>query len=290
MLNFEGQKNINRSKEIEDILETGISKLKLVLFRHGPKKEAAGEKDELAEYFNQDVEEGLSDLDLNEADYVHISSSPADRAINTQELAEAKFVDKGKAKSINNQLGTFESLSPELKAELDILVQYQQKLEERFRADNQGTNENKDSQADLKNKIDSVILANMFDGTLDKLGKELNLNDKLNLTTDDFAHNLEEYTHGFLKHLNLLKSVDKKPASLNITHSYPIMSFLKNNLKFITDNKIELASNMKGEDFLNKVGGCVKEAQGITLEYIQKEDKKIIKVSNPDFTGYIDYE
>lgn len=42
MLNFEGQERVNKSKEIEDILENGESKLKLVLFRHGPKKEAAG--------------------------------------------------------------------------------------------------------------------------------------------------------------------------------------------------------------------------------------------------------
>ena len=90
--------------------------------------------------------------------------------------------------------------------------------------------------------------------------------------------------------MRLLKSDTSEPVSLNITHSYSIMAFLKNNLKFIEGETIKLAKNMKGKDFLDKVGGCINEASSVSLNYIQKDDKKLIKVKARDFEGYIDYE
>ncbi len=293
MENLEFENHTNNLQKIKDILENGISKLKLILFRHGPKKEATGEKDILANYFSTQVKEGLNALKLNSSDYIHISSSPADRAKKTEDITIEHFEDSKnvKTKPPNKRLGTFDDLSEHLKSELNTLIQYQEKLEKKFKI---GTHEkdenNREIQDKLKNKIDSIILKNMFDGTLDNLKQELNIDETLNLTTEDFSQNLKKHISGYLKHLSLLKSKTKKPVSLNITHSYPIMSFLKNYLKFIDGEQIKSANDMKGEEFLNKVGGCINETESITLNYIQKDNKKLIKVSGNNFEGYIDYE
>ncbi len=282
MFKLEEPKKTVRASEVESLLKEGEIKLKLILFRHGPKKYAAGEKDTPANYFDEQVEEGLEGLDIKSTTNVHVISSPAERAKKTAELVE------GKSKPENTRL----DLSKKVKGELEIIVKYQQKLEEKIRRE-QTDMDFDEPQADqeLKNRIDSTILENIFDGTLDNLRQKLGLAETFSLTSEDFSQNLEKYTAGYLRHLNMLDAnSENKPTSLNVTHSYPIMCFLKNNLKFIEGNEIITARNMRGRDFLNKVGGCVKEAGAISLDYIQSGDKKIIKVKGENFEGYIDYE
>lgn len=293
MNNSEAKENINKILEIKDILENGINKLKLVLFRHGPKKEATGEKDDLADYFSTQIKDSLNKLDLKSSSYIHILSGPADRAQKTREVA-AGYLEDGenvKVKPASEKLGTFENLSEKLKSELNTLVQYQEELEKRIKTKESDKDyDSQESKQELKNKIDSIILENMFDDTLDELKQELNLDKTLSLSTKDFSQNLENYTRGYLKHLGMLKSEKDKPVSLNITHSYPIMSFLKNNLRFIEVDRIESARDMQGKEFLDKVGGCINETESVSLDYIEKGNRKLIRVKGNNFEGYIDYD
>lgn len=272
--------------EIEHMLEKGSVKLNLVLLRHGPKKEAMGEKNELADNFAENVHEGLGLLDIKQSDRIRLASSPAPRAEATAKVAEEKFEGRVKVRPILKKLGSFENLGVELQKELDILIEYQKGLESELKQKLEGKPQGQEM---LKTEIDNTILENMFNGTLDKLGQQLKLTRQLNLTSKDFSLNLEEYTKGIFRHINLLKS-PSQPVSLNISHSYPIMSFLKENLKFIENEKIIPAKNIEGREFLGKVGGVIKEAEGLTLRYIQDGDKKIIKVEGNDYSGFIDYE
>lgn len=286
---FEYSRKNELVRVIQDVLQNGITKLRQVLFRHGPKKEAAGEKDALADYFDQDVREGVSGLGLETAGSVHIASSPAPRALDTRQVAETAL-DKGKSVLVNQRLASFDEQDPRMIAQLRILVKYQKKLETMLQAADLDFQDSKEAQVKIKNGIDSAILSHLFDGTLDELGQELDIDEKLDIRTEDFSHNLEEYTQGFLKHLGLLKSDGDAAASLSITHSYAIMSFLRNNLKFIEDGKILAAKDMAGQEFLDRTGGCIAEARGVVLEYKQKGDKKLIKVSGESYAGFIDYE
>ena len=145
-------------------------------------------------------------------------------------------------------------------------------------------------EAEIRNIIDIQVLTEMFNDSQRNQEEK-----KFKTSYRDMADNFASRYSGFYKYLDVLENSrkdGKQPADepyiqIDVSHSFPITSFLKKYLVFEGGQK---ADDLDPKTFFEKTGGVIGESESLILDYIKRGNKKIIKVSGKNFTGYINYE
>lgn len=238
--------------------------LKIFLQRHGPKLSASGEKDEKAAYFGASVESGFEKMDIepDSEGLAHISSSPIERARDTaliewERLSETERRTKDGV-DIKEKLATLfqspeKATNEKYTHDFNIIVKMQEELEPAER-----------------NVIDTKVLKTLFDPAMAK-------EKGLQASYEEMADNLAARYDGFLKHINMLKRAREKGSDqpkeepyvqIDVSHSFPIMSFLK---KFLIFDDGRSAKDMNPDEFFDAVGGVIGESDSLELDYTTDE-------------------
>jgi len=262
--------------------------LRVIINRHGPKKEATGENDFVADYFMDSVKEGFHKMGIEKGKgLAHVASSPIDRAVGSAdiELNELKSTEHRVKSHIlkKDHLKTpFQAGDARFLEDYKTVVEMQENLEPGIRKEVE--NELPDLEAteresEIRNRIDTAILTQMFN--------EYSQNPqdrKFQITYHELADSFAERYLGFSKHLDLLNKkkqysdlqpLEEPYLQIDVSHSYPITAFLKNYLVF-EDGKD--AENMEPEIFFEKTGGVIRESGSLQMDFIITEDKPIIKL------------
>jgi hypothetical protein len=300
-LNFESREFTEKDKTI----------LKVIITRHGPKASAAGEKDARAEYFDKSVKRGFKEMGIKSGEgLVHVSTSSQDRAVKTtkihsEEISKTDHRTKDhevERKSLETPYhpAQSEEEADEYTKDFNILVAMQKDLEPGIRLaveKEHAAMSEEDQEAEIRNRIDMTVMTQLFKDVQADPSER-----KFSKSYEDLADRFGRRYFGFAKHARQLeqaKSIggkqpeDEPYIQLDVTHSYPVMSFLKKYLVFEDGTRAE---DLDPEEFFNRTGGVIRESQSIELEYIRSEDDSLkvkIKgefVPEQDFNGYIDLE
>lgn len=280
---FEYQEQIKNPEKEEMIL-------KVIISRHGPKLSASGEKNALAEYFSKSVQAGFDKMNIKEGEgLVHISTSPVKRAVDTANIYSAKIKETNHR--IKENITTKESLEVPFQPiddaederfadDLDLIVEMQKEIEPNIRKEIEKefpdlTEEEKESE--IRNKIDMLVLEEMFND------EEKDIHEKKFKTSYiELADRFAKRYLGFSKHLSLLehqkngiKQSSEPYLQIDVSHSFPITSFLKKYLIFSDGKKAEEMSSL---EFFEKTGGIVRESGSFEMDYMVVNGKKIIKI------------
>lgn len=288
--------------------------LRVIVARHGPKASASGEKDARAAYFGEAVQKGFSEMDLVEGQgLVHVNTSPADRAVKTGEIhaEELTKTDHRQKTSValRKSLGVPYGKESEAKDErfardFNTIVTTQKAMEPVLRE--RVVKECPDlppeqQEALIRNGIDRRILERLFAEDDPKWQTEKLFEVSYQESADIFA---SRYL-GFLRHTEMLKNTkedrnvqpqDEPYISVDVSHSFPAMSFLKKYLVFIDESgDRRSALTMSPQEFFDRTGGVIRESQSFTMDYVLFGDRKTIRVSGEfepgkRFEGNIDLE
>ena len=275
MKNFERIEQNETQEGSEKVL------LKVLLQRHGPKLSASGEKDETALYFGASVEQGFDNMDIKDGKgLVHISSSPVKRAVDTANIELEKISASehrhksriGKQEKLATPFQQSKEADDEGKKkythDLELIVGMQTTLEPSARKKVESEHPNftlEEKEAEVRNLIDMQVLSVLFNNKeAEKQG--------IQTSYEEMADNLGQRYGGLLKHTKLLDSMKKKSnlqpenepyTQIDVSHSFPIMSFLK---KFLVFSDGTIAKDLSPQDFFDKIGGVVKESDSLELE------------------------
>lgn len=301
MENFERIEKNEAQEGSEKIL------LKVLLQRHGPKFSASGEKDKTALYFGASVEQGFDNMNIKDSKgLVHISSSPVKRAMDTANIelekistSEHRHKDRiGKQEKLATPFQPSKETDDQGKKkyahDLELIVEMQTNLESSAREKVENEHPNftpEEKEAEVRNLIDMQVLNVLLDNEEAK---------KRGIQTsyEEMADNLGERYGGFLKHTKLLNSMKEKSSlqpenepytQIDISHSFPIMSFLK---KFLVFSDGTIARDLSPQDFFHKIGGVIRESGSLELDYELDGDNYIIKARGSftpqkDFSGQL---
>lgn len=290
------------SPESEEVI------LKIIIARHGPKLSAAGEKNALAEYFSDSVKDGFKDMNIEDGTgLVHVATSPVKRAIDTAQihLGELNNTEHRNKNRFINQESLEVLFQPIQDAkdrryaqDLDTIIMIQKKLEPEIRKkiEEEFPNFNKnDKEAEIRNRIDMIVLEKMFSD------EEIQNNeDKIFKTSyTELADKFAKRYLDFAKHIGILKNKKDKSETqdssepyiqIDISHSFPITSFLKKYLVF--DDGVE-AQKLNTQEFFRKTGGIIRESGSFNMDYVISNGKKIVRVEGEfekgkKFSGIID--
>lgn len=276
--------------------------LKIIINRHGPKLKAAGEKDTKADYFADWVKQGFDDMNIKTGKgLVHISSSTVERAKNSAEIMKNEVVltdHRNKNVHLKEKLAVpyqplGEAKDEKYAVDLETIIKMQKNLEPSVREKIEQEHPDlapEEQEAEIRNIIDTQVLTEMFNDHQRNQEQK-----KFKTSYRDMADNFASRYLKFYKYLSILENSradEKQPAGepylqIDVSHSFPITSFLKKYLVFEDGQK---ADDLDPKTFFEKTGGVIGESESLTLDYIKKGDKKIIKVSGKNFTGYINYE
>lgn len=262
------------SPEKKDVL------LKVLISRHGPKMQAAGEKNVLASYFKEAVTKGFNDMGIEKgAGAVHISGSPVERSKETMAIInEAAGIERrsGEEKTLATpfQPGA-QAESREAAEDFEKLVAWQAKLEPLIREsvfkDLPQASEI-EQEAEIRNRIDMEVLTAMFNEA-DKTTEER----KFKTTYRDLADRFASRYARFLNHLGILdkfrqqggtQSLQTPYIQIDVSHSFPITAFLKKYLVFADGQRAEA---LDAKSFFEKTGGIIRESGFLRLEYCKGE-------------------
>lgn len=285
--------------------------LRVLVSRHGPKLSAAGEKNQLAEYFDDHVKAGFSRMSISVGDkgLARISSSPVKRAedtakIYTEEISNTEHRTKDYVKR-KEQLGV--PFQPEGQAkderfseDLSTIVLLQAKLEPQIRdlvGQELSEASEEEKEAEIRNRIDMAVLAELFEDSARSDGEN-----KFQTSADELADNFAKRYAGFSRHTKLLERLrsggEEQPegepyVQVDVTHSFPSMAFLK---KYLVFDDGSLAKDMWPEEFFSRTGGIIRESGNFQLDYVQ-DHAGIVKIEvtgefAPDmkFSGTLDME
>jgi hypothetical protein len=282
--------------------------LKVFLQRHGPKLSASGEKNEMALYFGSSVEQGFEEMGINEgAGLVHVSSSPIKRALDTANIDFKKLSETGHR--ISERIGKQEKLVVPFQPvtgevdedkkryahDLEVIVGMQRNIEPEIRDQIEGMFphvETEVKEAKIRNLIDMRVLSVMFN-------EEEAKRQGIETSYEELADNLAKRYGGFLRHMGLLsRSIeesqfqphDEPYVQIDISHSFPIMSFLKKYLVFSDGSS---AKDLSPQEFFDRTGGVIKESDSLELDYESAGDGYVVKVKGSfvvgkNFSGQLD--
>lgn len=257
--------------------------LKIFLQRHGPKLSASGEKNEVANYFESSVRDGFADMNLGEGKgLAHVTSSPVLRAQKTGEIVEQEL--SASNRRLGNNVATQKKLKTPFQPESDVLDQkhfrdyeklvvLQSSLEPSIRAKIMTSHKDasiEKQEALIRNEIDTEILSILFDSqTASAYGLETSY--------EEMADALAERYRGFLRHMPILSSrkeqSDLQPkeepyVQIDISHSFPVMSFLKKYLVF--DDGVKAIESTPAE-FFERVGGVIPESGSLEFDFKKRD-------------------
>ncbi len=168
LMSIEFSDNNKKKESLED--ENVV--LKIILQRHGPKLDAAGEKNVKAEYFVDSVKAGFQKAEVSEGEgLVHVSTSPVSRAIDTAEIDQDElgntqkrtknFVTKKTALEVPFQ-PSGEAPGENYVHDLDLIIKLQKGLEpeirEQVNSESEGWSE-EEVEAEVRNRIDTEVNA-----------------------------------------------------------------------------------------------------------------------------------
>ena len=262
------------SPEKKDVL------LKVLISRHGPKLQAAGEKNVLASYFKEAVTKGFNDMGIEKGTgAVHISGSPVERSKETMAImSEAAGVERksGEEKNLATPFQPAqEAENTEAAEDFEKLVAWQAKLEPLIREsvfkDLPHAN-HIEQEAEIRNRIDMEVLTAMFNEG-DKTAQER----KFKTTYKDLADRFASRYAGFLSHLGILDKFRQKGGTqplqtpyiqIDVSHSFPITAFLKKYLVFADGQRAE---TLDAKKIYKKTGGIIRESGFLRLEYCKDE-------------------
>jgi hypothetical protein len=269
--------------------------------RHGPKLSAEGEKNDLADYFKDSVVDGWKKMDIpqDKKGLVHINSSDIKRAQNSAEIINELLSETSHRTRANTNFGTDEKLATtftaaiednqEGKNDMQVLLELQTELKERFQKDLPEDMDPQEREAELRNRIDTEVLIRWMN---DKEGKLFKIHPDL------LADKMAIRYAGFSKHLSRLKELKKKGEQpddepylqIDVSHSYPMMTFLKKYLIFDDGQK---AVNMDAEDFFEMTNGVIPESGNFEMSYKISNDGRVEiavkgKFKDKDFSGTLD--
>lgn len=319
----------NRFLEVLDTVENGDIVLNSILMRHGPKKSAVGEKDDLSSEFDRVVLDSIKKYTTNimPEDIVHITASPRPRAVATQTAVSQEinnYVNTMLKNNTNEKLSTAfygENEDELLMHDLHILQEVQVILEGIIKEDEDiiAIENEHDRKTAIGEKIDRIILSHFFSGDIKEfiinLGESTanELPSDISSSTASLSQNLEDKLLRYRNHLGLFQQTKKEWYSnhisslkdvnnedipefkrthtpytqIDISHSYPIMCFIKQNMVFLEDNKIIEAKELSSDEFFRRVGGAIVEADSICISYIKKDSSVVMKLQGDNFIGYI---
>lgn len=275
------------SREKKETHETPI--LTIHLTRHGPKLDAVGEKDALAGSFGASVTEAVEGMHIPGGEgLVHVAHSSADRAVKTAEVARAVF-DQAEHRQ-NAGPRTEEKLtvpfqkgaSEERHAhDFNVLVGLQGELAPGIRREIMDAHPDvsKDAQETMvRNQIDMKVLSLLFDSEhAQTLG--------LKTGYEELADALKDRYSGFLAHTGMLERaraeggrqpLEEPYHQVDISHSFPIMCFLKKYLVFDDGAK---AVDLPAHEFFARTGGVIPESSVIELSYVKEQGAYIVKAA-----------
>lgn len=289
-----------RIEEIRKIEAEGQVILDLILMRHGPKATASGEKNELADDFNTAVDKASQKIaPQTEGRLTHINTSPIPRAVNTAERVNKKMQETGEEVWLGNTINELNTPLELKSADLAILLQIQSTIEPKKRdLAAKESSDPKEIEQITREKIDREVLSQIFNGMMEAYIDDLNLWNGLEIdnnfttSTQDLAAGIEKRISDLQRHLGLLKGgqfSDGKAPYLNveISHSFPIMAYLRKNLVFLKNDELIEAKEMEVEDFWAETGGVIVETGQIGFRFLEKDGKILIKVTGDNFEGYI---
>jgi len=262
--------------------------LRVIINRHGPKKEAAGENNFVADYFTNSVKKGFHKMGVEKGKgLAHVASSPIDRAMHSAdiELNELKATEHRLKSHIIKKdcLKTpFQAGDEKYLEDYTTIVKMQKNLEPGVREEVESELpdlETTERESEIRNRIDTAILTQMFNEY-----SEDPQDRKFQITYHELADSFAERYLGFSKHLDLLNKkkqysdiqpLEEPYLQIDVSHSYPITAFLKKYLVFEDGNDGE---NMKPEIFFKRTGGVIRESGSLQMDFIITEDKPIIKL------------
>lgn len=285
--------------ETEKINEEPI--LKIIVGRHGPKLSAAGEKNALAAYFKDSVISGYNKMDIEDADLIHLATSPVTRAVDTANIHRDTLLER--RKNVKNVVTKKKSLevpfqpkgevaSERFSDDLDTILKMQKKLEPEIRREVEASASGLDTEskeAEIRNQIDMKVLQAMFADAENKEEEERTFITSYEELADLFAR---RYL-GFIEHTNLLgklqKGGDRKRSyiQIDISHSFPITAFLKKYLIFSDGKK---ASQLSSEEFFSRTDGIIRESGSFEMKIINNKTIEVQGEFSPGkkFAGNID--
>ncbi|MDO8566200.1 MAG: hypothetical protein Q7S04_03395 [Candidatus Moranbacteria bacterium] len=271
----------NEASEQEEVV------LKVIIQRHGPKLSASGEKNQLATYFADSVKQGFQVTGISEGEgLVHVNSSPVTRAADTAKIdiaelshTQHRFKDMVVKKEALAVL--FQPLAdaedPRFARDLERIVKMQKKIEPEVREEvllEESNLVSEEKEAEIRNVIDMRVLTVLFN--------DVHTNKKTFETSyTELADKFAERYKGFLQHIGMLKErkreggrqpVDEPYVQVDITHSFPVMCFLKKYLVFADGVSAE---SLSPEDFFERTGGIIRESGFMEMLYISNSNKDL---------------
>ena len=300
-------RNLGNSLERSEIKEKKRVIFKIFLQRHGPKAKATVEQNELAPYFVSSVESSSDRMVIGKSDKkIHIATSPIDRAVNTADVDADKLSAKGhKIKNQANKVANFATPYKEPDSTMlekyahdsVILIDLQKNLESEARQ--KVEQENPDASQEekemmVRNIVDTELLKVVFNA-------ESSENFGLQASYEDMADNLAQRYKGFFKHIRMLDAggledsdgdKDNPYVQIDVSHAFPIMSFLKKYLVF--DDGVG-AEGMTADQFFDRVGGVIRESDFLEIEYVEDGGEYFINISGEflpakKFNGQINFD
>ena len=268
----------------------GETVLKIIVGRHGPKASAAGEKNELADYFTEHVSAGFEKMDIpDNAGVAHVATSPEGRASNTAEIINTLIDDKAsRTKEDTTEDERLlvrynpKSEDPRYVHDTQLLIEKQKATVGEIRSEveeelAQGEYSQEEIEAEVRSRMDSRIFAEMVeDERLAPDERELQV--PYTELADDVAGRYARYARkiGYLKRMR--DSAGQQPKDvpylqIDVSHSYPTTAFLKKYLVF--DDGVQ-AEKLSAEEFFDRTGGMIRESGNFSIDYVVNEGGEVI--------------
>jgi len=298
-VSMEKEKNLDSKEKVT---------LRVIVFRHGPKLSAAGEKNAKAAYFDDSVRQGFEKLDAKDGiGLARVATSPVQRAVDTanitrNELSGTSHRTKEYIRKDEKLEVPFQPLEDakekKFAADLGRIVAMQKEMQPIFVEEiekNHPELHGETKEAEIRNRIDMAVLSEMFDEENYPLSAR-----RFETTCSELADIFAKRYLGFSNHLNLLdrqkEAGGKQPVGepylqIDVTHSFPVMTFLKKYLVFEDGKQAEA---MDSREFFERTGGIIRESGSFEMDFINSSPPKI-KVKGEfepgkKFEGLIDLE
>jgi hypothetical protein len=281
---------MNMSKEFPEVYNPKSEQekkifLRMLLQRHGPKASSVGEKNLLADDFVESVTEGFGVMNLQEGiGLVRVTSSPVSRAVETAKVEQALLQDSEHRGKENDFIPTKETLETPYQPEYEEMkfvrdLERIAVLQEAFLQVLQA--EYEDDQVGLKSRIDTEVLKILFDPIQsEEHGFEHTSKEVADKLAQRYQHFLVKESLITKLHDTSTKQPEDEPyTQIDVTHSFSIMSLLKEYLVFADGMS---AREMTGEEFLERTGGVIPESSSLELLY---KSGGIIEVKGGFFPG-----
>jgi len=298
---------VSIEKEI-NLDSKGKVTLRVIVFRHGPKLSAAGEKNAKAAYFDDSVRQGFDKLDAKDGiGLARVATSSVQRAVDTANIAQEEL--SGTSHRTKEYIRKDEKLEVPFQpledakekkyaADLGRIVAMQKEMQpmivEEIEKEYPDLN-GEAKEAEIRNRMDMKVLSEMFDEENDPFPAR-----RFETTYGELADIFAKRYFGFSHHLNLLdrqkEAGGKQPAGdpylqIDVTHSFPVMAFLK---KYLVFEDGMSAEELASEEFFKKTGGIIRESGSFEIDFINSDPPKI-KVAGEfypgkKFEGLIDLE